>query len=621
MVAKNRVLVLLALVLAAAAYFHFDIGRRASLERGPKYHRTDFTVYQYAARALNAGDDPYEARNPRGYRYVYPPLLSVLLMPVAEWEPQHAALVFFVLSLLALLGALLALYKMADGYRPAIVAAAIVCLGFAHQGFQRGQVTHILLYIQVAALALLLGRRFVLAGLLLGIGGALRLTPLLPAAAVGLGLLVGAFKGDGLRPPIRLGLGVGLGLAIGLVLVPLAFLGPDRATDVTARWVEVTRDVYRDNADLEADYKINEWRFKNQAPRRVLGTWKGWIEGVPFEKERPVFSDPAAWRDVGRNGNLVAYLMLFLVVGFSALCLTDPGDRRFAPVYAAIVLVPVLMTRYTWPTHYLMAAPALVFAARPNPRSLPVVLLLGGALLFYAAHGKAFQVVGEAGCLMLACVAFLVVFLWRTDSDIGARYRRERLRDTAYRKARLAAGGFRRLAALFPKKGLIVDLGCGIGLLGHVLVEKNPERRVLAIDHDGARIAQMLASAEGLPIEARCEDMFTAEIPSCAGVAVIDVLHYLDANQQEALLRRAAMALEPGGVLVLRDPDASAWRIVLAKIHELFAIATGFTKARQGTYRTGEGWVALLESLGLEADKLPLRISPYPDRIVVGRKP
>ena len=92
---------ILALVLGAAAYFHLDVGRRASLERGPKHHRTDFTVYQYAARALKAGEDPYEARNPRGYRYVYPPLLSVLLVPVADWEPQHGALVFFVLAMLA----------------------------------------------------------------------------------------------------------------------------------------------------------------------------------------------------------------------------------------------------------------------------------------------------------------------------------------------------------------------------------------------------------------------------------------------------------------------------------------------------------------------------------------
>ena len=89
---QRRILVLVALVLAAGAYFAFDVGRRARIDRGPKYHRTDFTVYQAAAHALKHGEDPYEARNPRGYRYVYPPLLAILLMPLADWEPQNAAL-------------------------------------------------------------------------------------------------------------------------------------------------------------------------------------------------------------------------------------------------------------------------------------------------------------------------------------------------------------------------------------------------------------------------------------------------------------------------------------------------------------------------------------------------
>jgi trans-aconitate methyltransferase len=192
-----------------------------------------------------------------------------------------------------------------------------------------------------------------------------------------------------------------------------------------------------------------------------------------------------------------------------------------------------------------------------------------------------------------------------------------------YRALRLRLGGLRRIAALFPDAGLVVDLGCGTGLLGHCLLAGGPGRSVLGIDHDEARLAQAAASTRGLAFEVRPGDMATAAIPPCAGVALVDVLHYLGSEAQEDVLRRAATALGPGGTLVLRDPDRSAaLRYPLARLHEAIALRTGFTKATRGRYRSGAAWAALLASLGLETQVLPLSwFSPYPDRVVVGRKP
>jgi hypothetical protein len=86
----------------------------------------------------------------------------------------------------------------------------------------------------------------------------------------------------------------------------------------------------------------------------------------------------------------------------------------YALGYAALVFLPVLVTRYAWPTHYLMALPAVAFAAVPRDatrgraRLMPEAgVLLFGALLFYAAHLGPLQVLGEAGCLALAAVVFL----------------------------------------------------------------------------------------------------------------------------------------------------------------------------------------------------------------------
>ena len=419
MPSRSQLWIALAVVLAATVYFFVDVRQRARIDRGTRHHRTDFTVYQYAARALAEGSDPYEAVNPRGYRYVYPPLLAVLLLPIAGWQPPNAALVFFVVSAGALLFSLVALARFrprpagpALGWVP-VGLALVTCLGFAHQGFQRGQVTHVLLGLHVGALLALWRGRPALAGALLALGGALRLTPLLVAAGVGIGLLAGV-RAHGWRPPLRFGAGLGLGLALGFVLVPLLALGPDRAVEVTTRWVEATRAVYAENEDLAEAYKINEWRFKNQAPRRVYGTWLGWVGGATFEKERPDLSPGARTaQDVLAAGTTLGLLLLAFLLGAGAL--RETGSTRAAVVFAALTLLPVLMTRYTWPTHYLLALPAVALASAAGGADGPMRrtrwILLVGTLLFYVAHARPLQWIGEAGCLVLACALFLASFL------------------------------------------------------------------------------------------------------------------------------------------------------------------------------------------------------------------
>jgi hypothetical protein len=414
------------LVAFAAGYFLLDVGQRARVDRGPRHHRTDFTVYQAAARALRQGTDPYEARNPRGWRYVYPPLLAVLLMPLATWDAPKAALVFYVISLLAYglaLGLLARLPRGRGG--PAlgwgsVAVGAVVCLGFAHQGFQRGQVTHLLLGLQVAALAALLGRRLLLAGLLLGLAAVLRLTPLLPAGAVALGLLAAALRGGGHAPWLRYAGGLAAGLLLGFVVLPAVALGPTRAEAVTRRWIEVTGQVYGRQVDLAKDYRIDEWRFKNQAPRRVLATWVGWLRGTGFDGERPRLREAGCAGAVDHAAEILGVGLIVLGAVLGLLFLRDPGRPAYVAVYAALVLLPVLVTRYTWPTHYLMALPAVAVAsagARRRWRGLgvgpAVLVLLAGTLLFYAAHARALRIVGQAGCLLLACVLFLVLFLAR----------------------------------------------------------------------------------------------------------------------------------------------------------------------------------------------------------------
>lgn len=376
---RVRIVLVVAVVLALGAYGWFDVRNRARVDRGPKYHRTDFTVYHAAAKALVDGTDPYEARNPRGFRYNYPPLLAVLLMPVAGVSPPNAAFLFFFLSALALLASLKVLGRGA-------LVGALLCAPFLHQSFERGQVTILLLALQIGALSAAGARRYFVAGLLLAAGTALRLTPLLPAAALGVGLLFGR---EGF---LRYAGGFLAGTFLCFVAIPALALGPARATEVTVRWVSRNRELFAaPPGEFAALDGINEYRFKNQAPRRVVATWTGWVRGVPFKDEKPALTAGAE-----RAVDLAAYAIagacavLALVVGWSRL------RRPDGSAFALVVLLPLFMTRYAWPTHYVMALPAVALA----PVRVRIVFA-AGTVLFYAAHLPALEGLGAAGPLLL----------------------------------------------------------------------------------------------------------------------------------------------------------------------------------------------------------------------------
>ena len=75
---------LLALTAALVIWGLVDVRSRGRIEPGNLVeHRTDFTVYTQACAACFDGRDPYAVTNARGWGYLYPPLLAILVAPLA----------------------------------------------------------------------------------------------------------------------------------------------------------------------------------------------------------------------------------------------------------------------------------------------------------------------------------------------------------------------------------------------------------------------------------------------------------------------------------------------------------------------------------------------------------
>jgi SAM-dependent methyltransferase len=98
-------------------------------------------------------------------------------------------------------------------------------------------------------------------------------------------------------------------------------------------------------------------------------------------------------------------------------------------------------------------------------------------------------------------------------------------------------------------RGLVIDLGCGSGILSRAVSDAGYD--VLGIDIASAMVA--MARANVPRGQFRVESLLTAELPPCVAVAAVgECINYLfDANNTKAavgrLFRRIYAALEPGG--------------------------------------------------------------------------
>ena len=168
-----------------------------------------------------------------------------------------------------------------------------------------------------------------------------------------------------------------------------------------------------------------------------------------------------------------------------------------------------------------------------------------------------------------------------------------------------------------------------------VLASASPRRRellaqigvphvVLAVDMDesplpdeapaalAARLARSKAIAgrardggtrAALGAEARIEqrDIRSAGFSPCSALVILDVLLYLEVDEQRRVLERAVRALEPDGVLIVREADAAAglsFRVTVWS-ERLMEAVRGRLRPRLH-YRRAADWIGLMEGLGMK---------------------
>jgi uncharacterized protein (DUF2062 family)/2-polyprenyl-3-methyl-5-hydroxy-6-metoxy-1,4-benzoquinol methylase len=168
-----------------------------------------------------------------------------------------------------------------------------------------------------------------------------------------------------------------------------------------------------------------------------------------------------------------------------------------------------------------------------------------------------------------------------------------------------------------PSGGMLLDIGCGQGLMLALLAEAErmarqgampPGARVprfermvgIELRRHRARLARKALGPEADIVESDARAMAPG---ACRAILLFDVLHMMPKPDQEALLAAAVGALEPGGVILVREADASAgWGFQAVRFgNRLTALVSGAWH-QPLVFRTVGEWRDCFSRLGLHAE-------------------
>lgn len=197
---------------------------------------------------------------------------------------------------------------------------------------------------------------------------------------------------------------------------------------------------------------------------------------------------------------------------------------------------------------------------------------------------------------------------------------------------------FRHLLShpLLPTRGCLLDLGCGQGVLTALLRAASDRHagsgwpaewpappsalatRGVELSPKRVRIARAALGEDAVTQG----DIRDTALPRCDAIVILDVLLYLDRDEQAAVLARCAEALNPDGVLILREADADGGLpFQITRWAERLACAARGRWSQPLTYRPAADWSDLLGSIGFETETLPMsQGTPFANTLFIARR-
>jgi uncharacterized protein (DUF2062 family) len=171
-------------------------------------------------------------------------------------------------------------------------------------------------------------------------------------------------------------------------------------------------------------------------------------------------------------------------------------------------------------------------------------------------------------------------------------------------------------SGVLPSGGVLVDVGCGQGLMLALLAEAAAMRdaalpwrvpvfdRLIGIDVR-PRVARLAARVLGQEVTIVAADARSGFPEKCRAALFFDLLHMVPRDDQESLLAAASAALEPDGVILVREANAAGgWRFAVVRVgNRLKALLFGHWRQRFH-FRTASEWIQCFEGVGFNVRTL-----------------
>ncbi len=181
---------------------------------------------------------------------------------------------------------------------------------------------------------------------------------------------------------------------------------------------------------------------------------------------------------------------------------------------------------------------------------------------------------------------------------------------------------FELLAAEDLGSGTVVDLGCGYGMTLSFAAFGDSSRHLVGCDLDAHRIAVARQALSTLHAELRVADVRGLDLPPAGLILILDVLQYLSADEQLALLEGCCSALLPQGILIFRVHDRSRgpWSTITMAFDQLI-FACGRAGTRPLTLPAAQ-YLNVLKSAGMQVEERRFRNRlPLVHVLFIARKP
>ena len=169
----------------------------------------------------------------------------------------------------------------------------------------------------------------------------------------------------------------------------------------------------------------------------------------------------------------------------------------------------------------------------------------------------------------------------------------------------------------------VLDIGCGIGLLGLYLRARGFRGTYIGIDCDHSKVseARRIAATQDPALTFATVD--AAVLPAFSGtVVLLDVLHYLHCEQQQALLRAAASRIAMGAVLIIRTAlREPRWRYFATVCEEHLLYGVGWMQMPARHFPGRSEIESTLQNAGLQTQTQPLwGDTPFASFLIVARR-